>query len=86
VTRLSVYWLASEVLPTSGSRTSLYGRVCVTTTARPWRKRPHAGGWWLKTLSLLGELWVHWAPASNYEDAERTMLRPFEAAPELHAV
>ena len=49
-------------------------------------KRPHAGGWWLKTLSLLGELWVHWAPASNYEDAERTMLRPFEAAPELHAV
>jgi hypothetical protein len=43
-------------------------------------KRPHAGGWWLKTLTVLDELWVYWAATPDYAAAEKAMLRAFTHA------
>jgi hypothetical protein len=42
-------------------------------------KRPHAGGWWLRTLSVLDQLWVHWGETPDYESAEHKMLAAFAA-------
>jgi hypothetical protein len=40
-------------------------------------RRPHAGGWPLKTLSILSELCVHYAPCADPNAAELTMLDAF---------
>lgn len=42
--------------------------------------KPHAGGWPLKTLAVLDELWEHWAPTPDFADAEKTMLRALPEA------
>jgi hypothetical protein len=42
--------------------------------------KPHAGGRWLKTLRILNDLWVHYAPTPDYVDAEDEMLRTFVQA------
>src|SRR4051812_22845533 len=39
--------------------------------------KPHAGGWWLKALTLLPELHVHYAATPDYVEAEKAMLREF---------
>ena len=40
---------------------------------------PEAARWWLvaKTLSVLDQLWVHYAPTRDFEDAEKLMLLAF---------
>lgn len=38
---------------------------------------PHAGGWCLKTLRIPNDLWVHYAPTPDYNEAEDEMLRTF---------
>jgi hypothetical protein len=40
-------------------------------------EKPHAGGWWLKTLTVLPELYVHFAATEDYIEAEKAMLREF---------
>lgn len=40
-------------------------------------RKPHAGGWPLKTLENLDELCVHYAACVSVDVAERTMLGPF---------
>ncbi len=45
----------------------------------PGAARPHAGGWWLKTLSALGDLHVHFAATADFKNAEENMLRRFAA-------
>lgn len=40
-------------------------------------KRPHAGGWFLKTVSVIDGLWVHYTPTPDSETAERAMLQGF---------
>jgi hypothetical protein len=39
--------------------------------------KPHAGGWPLKTLAVLQELWIHWGRTENFAEAEKRMLRAF---------
>ena len=78
--RMGQYWLPDECV--------LY----IGLTGRPLRNRvrqyyktplgaakPHAGGWWLKTLAVLDALVVHYAVTDDYKDAEEEMLRAFAA-------
>lgn len=39
--------------------------------------KPHAGGWPLKCLGGLDQLWVHFASCGEVKTVERTMLRAF---------
>lgn len=40
-------------------------------------RKPHAGGWWLKTLTVLDALWVHYAATPDNGKAEVAMLQHF---------
>jgi hypothetical protein len=79
--RLSRFWLPDEVVLYVG----LAGQPLRTRVRQYYRtplgaKRPHAGGWWLKTLRVLDELWVYWAATAHYALAEQAMLHAFADA------
>jgi hypothetical protein len=76
--RLDAFWLSGEPVLYVG----LAGQPLRTRVRQYYRtpigaRRPHAGGWWLKTLGVLDELWVFWAPTPDFERAEKAMLRAF---------
>ena len=76
--RLRSFWLPDEVALYIG----LAGQPLRTRVRQYYgtplgARKPHAGGWWLKTLSVLDELWVHYAPTPDFEDAEKLMLLAF---------
>lgn len=80
-TRIAAFWLAEEVVLYIG----LAGQPLRTRVRQYYRTplgamKPHAGGWWLKTLDILDEVWVHWAPTPDFRNAEETMLAAFAAA------
>jgi hypothetical protein len=78
--RLRAFWLSPEVVLYIGlAGGSVRTRVRQYYSTPLGAKRPHAGGWWLKTLSVLDQLWVHWGQTPDYEDAEREMLAAFAA-------
>jgi hypothetical protein len=81
VERLGSFWLADEVILYIG----LAGQPLRTRVRQYYRtplgaRKQHAGGWWLKTLSVLDELWVHYAPTPHFREAETQMLRAFAEA------
>jgi hypothetical protein len=79
--RLAAFWLADEVVLYAGlAGTSVHKRVRQYYATPLGAKRPHAGGWWLKTLTMLDELWVHWSGAEDPDDAEQRMLSAFADA------
>lgn len=76
--RLRGFWLPDEVVLYIG----LAGQPLRTRVRQYYgtplgARKPHAGGWWLKTLSVLDDLWVHYAPTPDFEDAEKLMLLAF---------
>jgi hypothetical protein len=78
--RLASYWLPDECVLYIG----LAGQPLRTRVRQYYRtplgaSKPHKGGWWLKTLSRLDELWVHYAATASFEEAEAGMLRSFAA-------
>jgi hypothetical protein len=76
--RLAAFWLPDEVVLYIGlAGQPLRTRVRQYYTTQLGAKRPHAGGWWLKTLRCLDDLWVHYAAAPEYASAERDMLTAF---------
>ena len=76
--RISGFWLPDEVVLYMGlAGRSLRTRVRQYYSTPLGAKRPHKGGWWLKTLSVLDELWVHYAPTPDCDEAEKAMLRRF---------
>lgn len=78
--RLASYWLPDEcVLYIGLAGQALRTRVRQYYATPLGASRPHAGGWWLKTLALLDELYVHYAVTTDYKAAEETMLRVFAA-------
>ena len=75
---LEAFWMPDEVALYIGlAGTSLRRRVSQYYGTPLGAKRPHAGGWWLKTLSALDELWVHYAPTPENDTAEVAMLQQF---------
>lgn len=76
--RLAQCWLPDEpVLYIGLASTSVRTRVIAYYRTQLGARRPHAGGWFLKTLSDLDDLWVHVAPAADPAGAEDTMLHSF---------
>jgi hypothetical protein len=79
--RLAALWLVDEVIAYIGlAGTSLRSRVRAYYTTPLGARRPHAGGWPLKTLSVLDQLFVHYATCSDPGEAEGEMLGAFQAA------
>lgn len=77
--RLSRMWLGDEVIAYIGlAGTSLHDRVGAYYSTPLGARRPHAGGWPLKTLGVLRELWVHFAVCADPGDAEHRMLGAFQ--------
>jgi hypothetical protein len=78
-TRLSALWLPNEVVVYIGlAGKSLQSRVSAYYRTPLGARRPHAGGWPLKTLQRLSELWVHFASCQDPATAEHRMLERFQ--------
>jgi hypothetical protein len=78
--RIGSYWLPDEcVLYIGLAGQPLRTRIRQYYKTQIGAAKPHKGGWWLKTLSVLTELHVHYAPTDDFKDAEEQMLRAFAA-------
>lgn len=76
--RLSGMWLPDEVVVYIGkASTSVRQRVRQYYSTPLGNRSPHAGGWALKTLTVLPDLWVHWAPSDRPELVEQQALAEF---------
>ena len=84
--RLSAFWLSDEPVLYIGKATSLGSRVNSYYRTKLGARSPHAGGWWLKTLTCLDDLAVHYGPTLDTdrspsvaaaEAAESQMVRHF---------
>ena len=76
--RIGSFWLPDEgVLYVGLAGTSLRSRVSQYYKTPLGARRPHAGGWFLKTLANLDELFVHYARADVPSAAEDAMLGCF---------
>jgi hypothetical protein len=85
--RLGAFWLPDEVIVYIGLATSLRSRVRSFYHTPIGARRPHSGGWFLKTLANLDQLYVHFARVADFDDAETSMLEAFIAgvSPETRA-
>lgn len=76
--RLQSMWPASEVVLYIGlAGSSLVTRIDQYYKTPLGARAPHAGGWPLKVLSNLQELWVHVSPCADPAGAEQAMIRTF---------
>lgn len=84
--RLSEFWLPDEVILYIGlagprKRSRVQGEVATRVrefySTRLGARSPHAGGWPLKTLSCLHDLFVHYAYCDNEDAAEAACLERF---------
>lgn len=71
------FWIPDEVILYIGKATTLSDRLGDYYRTKIGASRPHAGGHWLKLLSTLGQLWVHYAKCDDPEHTEGEMLRRF---------
>lgn len=82
--RIAACWLPTETVLYMGKASiSVHKRVKQYYDTPLGAKRPHAGGWFLKTLANFDELFVHCASTDKPEVAERVMLDAFIAAVSL---
>ena len=78
--RLHEFWLASEpVLYIGRSAKAIGARVAAIYATPLGDARPHSGGHWLRTLSVLPELRVWWAETDAHEEYEDALLTEIEA-------
>src|ERR1019366_532544 len=76
--RLGEFWLPDETVVYIGmTNLSIGGRVAAFVKTPLGDRRPHAGGHWLKTLTVLPDLRVWWAPTSAPEEYEDALLSAF---------
>jgi hypothetical protein len=81
--RIASFWAADEIVLYVG-RAGLRDRDrSLGTRVREYYKtplgarRPHAGGWFVKLLLDLADLYVHYAAADDPENAEGAMIRAY---------
>jgi transcription elongation factor GreA len=73
--RLHEFWLPGEpVLYVGRTAKALNGRVASMYATVLGDARPHSGGHWLKTLSVLGDLRIWWAETDAHEEYEDALL------------
>jgi hypothetical protein len=77
--RIAGFWLPDETIVYIGLATSLRSRVRGFYTTPIGAKRPHSGGWFLKTLANPDHFYVHFARVADFDVAEMTMLEAFVA-------
>src|SRR5207248_1103596 len=75
--RLSEFWLPDEHVVYIGLAACLSDRVGDYYGTPLGAARPHAGGWFLKTLANRDQLFVHYAECDDRARAETTMLGAF---------
>lgn len=79
--RLTQFWLPDEPILYIGQTTKkLKKRIGEYYATQLGNRSPHAGGYWLKTLSISGDLNVFWATTSesmNPNDIETKLQRNF---------
>lgn len=61
VRHLSSFWHAAECIVYIGKATSLRGRLQQFNSHKLGSLSPHKGGHWLKALSRINDLWIHYA-------------------------
>ena len=72
------FWLPDETVVYIGmTNLSIGGRVGAFVKTALGDRRPHSGGHWLKTLTVLPELRVWWAPTAAPEEYEDALLSAF---------
>lgn len=82
--RLGCYWLPTEPILYIGQTSKpLRSRLQQFYTTRIGERSPHAGGWWIKALTCLSDVYVHYAPTKDFKECERRMLRYFQANVEV---
>lgn len=78
--QIARFWLPDEpVLYIGLASRSVAKRVKAYYATKLGARSPHAGGWFLKTLHNLGDLHVHYAAASDTNEAEDLLIRTFVA-------
>lgn len=78
--RMGEFWLPDEcVLYIGLSGQPLRTRVRQYYTTPLGAAKPHAGGWWLKALSNVSDLFVHFAVTDQFKAAEEGALDAFAA-------
>jgi len=75
--RTQRFWVPDEVILYIGRATSLTTRLQAYYRTPIGACRPHSGGYFLKLLSNLDQLWVHYAPCPDFKLKEDGMLRRF---------
>lgn len=80
--RIRKFWFPDETILYIGMATSLDSRVGNYYATPIGRRSPHAGGYFLKLLSNIGDLWVHYTPCpgltkKQIEKIEDDMLGSF---------
>lgn len=79
--RLTKFWIPNTAALYIGrATTSLRSRVSAYYSTKIGHTSPHAGGWWLKTLVDVDELFVHYATADAPISSEALLLKNFAAA------
>ena len=74
--RVSSFWLADEPVVYVGKASrSLRGRVNQYYNTPLGARSPHAGGWFVKLLDNLEQLWIHFATTASAGEAELLMLK-----------
>jgi hypothetical protein len=76
--RLQQFWLPDEpILYIGKAGTSLSARTRAYYSTQLGATGPHAGGWWLKMLTILPELTVHYARHTDAGAAEDALIDQF---------
>src|ERR1700722_7411198 len=75
--RVRNFWIPDEVILYVGLATSLSNRLGQYYKTPIGARSPHAGGYFLKLLSNLDRLWVHYAECPDFKKAEGEMLQRF---------
>lgn len=76
--RLSEFWLPDESILYIGKASELKSRIGNYYRTPLGERGPHAGGHWIKSLRILGDLFVHYAETSSHPEAsESALLREF---------
>jgi hypothetical protein len=76
--RLAAFWLPGQaILYVGSSRKSVAARLAGMFKTPLGERRPQPSGYWLKTLHDINKARIWWAPASDPELYEDTLLETF---------
>lgn len=78
-TRLTKFWLPDETILYVGKTDQpILTRLNQYYSTPLGHGSPHRGGHWIKSLSILDELFVYWTTVNNPEELEQKLLLKFE--------